>query len=240
MAGQPGAVIEITELSKRYGSKRAVDGVTFTALPGRVTGLLGPNGAGKSSTLRILLGLDAATSGRALVCGRRYRDLERPLRTVGALVDGAGPVPERRAIDHLSWIARSNGISRHRVRDVLGLVGLADAAGKRVKGYSLGMRQRLGIAAALLGEPEVLILDEPVNGLDPDGIRWVRRLLREHAAAGGTALVSSHFMAEMAGTADDVVVIDGGRVVVRGTLDEVTAGHGSLEDAFFALTGRQR
>ena len=172
-------MIEITQLSKRYGSKQAIDGVTFTARPGQVTGLLGPNGAGKSTTLRVLLGLDAATGGRALVGGRRYRDLRRPLRTVGALLDGAGPVPERRAIDHLWWVARSNGLPRRRVRDVLDLTGLADAARQRVKTYSLGMRQRLGIAAALLGEPEVLVLDEPVNGLDPGGIRRVRRLLRD-------------------------------------------------------------
>jgi ABC-2 type transport system ATP-binding protein len=195
------------------------------------------SGAGKSTTLRILLGLDAATSGTALINGKRYRDLRHPLRTVGALLDGAGPVPERRAIDHLTWIAQSNRIPRGRIPEVLDLVGLADAAKSRVKKYSLGMGQRLGIAAALLGSPEILILDEPVNGLDPDGIRWIRRLLRDYAASGRTVLVSSHLMTEMSETADDVVIIDHGRIVTRGPLAEVTAGHASLEDAFFALTG---
>ncbi|PZG03046.1 ABC transporter ATP-binding protein [Nonomuraea aridisoli] len=230
-------MIEVLGLSKHYGGRKAVDDVTFTARPGRVTGFLGPNGAGKSTTLRVLLGLDAPTSGRALVAGRRYRDLAQPLRTVGALLEGAGPVPERRAADHLMWLARSNRIPRRRVREVLDLTGLAEAARRRVKTYSLGMRQRLGIAAALLGEPDVLILDEPVNGLDPDGIRWVRDLLRDHAASGRTVLLSSHFMAETAGIADDVVIVHRGRVVVRGSLAEVTAGHASLEEAFFARTG---
>jgi ABC-2 type transport system ATP-binding protein len=230
-------VIEIKGLSKHYRTKRAVDDITFTAKPGRVTGFLGPNGAGKSSALRILLGLDAATSGQALIRGKRYRDLRYPLRTVGALLDGAGPVPERRAIDHLSWIARSNRVSRERVREVLDLVGLSDAAKQRVKKYSLGMKQRLGIAAALLGEPEILVLDEPVNGLDPDGIRWVRTFLRDYAASGRTVLLSSHLMTEMADTAHDVVIINHGRIVTQGSLAEVTAGHASLETAFFALTG---
>lgn len=232
-------MIEISRLSKRYGGKTAIDDVSFTVRPGRVTGLLGRNGAGKSSTLRILLGLDAPTGGTALIHGKRYRDLRHPLRTVGALLDGAGPLPERRAIDHLAWIARSNRIPRQRVREVLDLVGLGDAARQRVRRYSLGMRQRLGIAAALLGAPEILVLDEPTNGLDPDGIRWIRRLARDHAASGRTVLLSSHLMAEAAATVDDVVIIDRGRVVVQGSLEEVTAGHGSLEAAFFALTGHR-
>ncbi|GAA3026372.1 ABC transporter ATP-binding protein [Streptosporangium longisporum] len=230
-------MIEVVRLSKRYGDKVAVDDVGFTARPGRVTGFLGPNGAGKSSTLRILLGLDAATSGTASINGKRYRDLDRPLRTVGALLDGAGPVPERRAVDHLAWVARSNGIPPRRVGEVLDVVGLADVARQRVRKYSLGMGQRLGIAVALLGDPEILVLDEPANGLDPEGIRWIRTLLRDHAASGRTVLLSSHLMAEMAGTADDVVVIDHGRVVAQGPVAEVTAGHPSLEAAFFALTG---
>jgi ABC-2 type transport system ATP-binding protein len=230
-------MIEISDLTKRYASTTAVDHVTFTARPGRVTGFLGPNGAGKSTTLRILLGLDAATSGSALIGGRRYRDLRLPLWTVGALLDGAGPVPDRRAIDHLTWIAQSNRIGAARVREVLDLVGLAGAARQRVRKYSLGMGRRLGIAAALLGDPEVLVLDEPVNGLDPDGIRWVRRFLREQAAAGRTVLLSSHLMTEMSETADDVVIIDHGRIVGHGTLQDVTGGHASLEDAFFSLTG---
>ncbi|MGW6500408.1 ABC transporter ATP-binding protein, partial [Nonomuraea angiospora] len=223
-------MIEISQLSKRYGTKAAVEEVSFTARPGRVTGFLGPNGAGKSSTLRVLLGLDAASAGTALVNGMRYRDLKHPLRTVGALLDGAGPVPERRGVDHLTWIAQSNRIPRRRVREVLELVGLGEAARRRVKTYSLGMAQRLGMAAALLGEPEILVLDEPVNGLDPEGIRWMRRFLRDYAAAGRTVLLSSHLMTEMSGTADDVVVINRGRVVTHGSLAQVTAGHRSLEE----------
>ncbi|MBB4741185.1 ABC-2 type transport system ATP-binding protein [Actinoplanes octamycinicus] len=227
-------MIEIRDLSKRP----ALDRVGFTARPGRVTGFLGPNGAGKSTTLRLLLGLDRPSGGTALLNGRRYRDLRHPLRTVGALLDGAGPVPERRAVDHLTWIAQSNRIPRRRVGEVLDLAGLTAVARTRVRRYSLGMGQRLGIAAALLGDPAILVLDEPVNGLDPDGIRWVRELLRDSAAAGRTVLVSSHLMAETAETADDLVVIARGRVVAAGPLAEVTAGHRSLEAAFFALTGR--
>ncbi|MER7210020.1 ABC transporter ATP-binding protein [Streptosporangium sp. NPDC000239] len=232
-------MIEVSRLSKRYGAKTAVDDVSFTVRPGTVTGFLGPNGAGKSTTLRVLLGLDHPTSGTALIDGRPYRDLSHPLRKVGALLDGAGPVPERRAIDHLTWIAQSNRIPRSRVREVLDLVGLGDAAKQRVKKYSLGMGQRLGIAAALLGDPEILVLDEPVNGLDPDGIRWVRTFLREFAASGRTVLLSSHLMAEMAETADEAVVIAQGRIVARGSIEEITEGHASLETAFFALTGGQ-
>ncbi len=230
-------MIEISQLTKRYGSRTAVDDVSFTARPGRVTGFLGPNGAGKSSTLRILLGLDAATGGTALINGGRYRDLDRPLRTVGALLDGAGPVPDRRAVDHLTWIAQSNRIPKSRIGEVLELVGLADVAKQRVKKYSLGMGQRLGIAAALLADPDILVLDEPVNGLDPEGIRWVRHFLRDFAAGGRTVLLSSHLMTEMSDTADDLVIINRGRVVAAGSLADVTAGHPSLETAFFALTG---
>lgn len=233
------AMIEVSRLSKRYGRKVAVDDVSFSVRSGRVTGFLGPNGAGKSTTLRMLLGLDYPDSGTALIDGERYRDLRHPLRKVGALLDGAGPVPERRAVDHLTWIAQSNRIPRRRVREVLDLVGLSGAAKQRVKGYSLGMGQRLGLAAALLGDPEILVLDEPVNGLDPDGIRWVRNFLREYAASGRTVLLSSHLMAEMAGTADEAVVIARGRIVAHGSLDDITAGHPSLETAFFALTGDQ-
>ncbi len=230
-------MIEISQLSKHYGSKTAVDDVSFIVRSGQVTGFLGPNGAGKSSTLRILLGLDAATQGTALIDGKLYRDLRYPLRTVGGLLDGAGPVPERRAVDHLTWIAQSNRIPRARVREVLQLVGLEGAAKQRVKKYSLGMGQRLGIAAALLGDPEVLVLDEPTNGLDPEGIRWIRRFLRDYAASGRTVLLSSHIMTEMSYTADDLIIIDHGRIVTHGTLSEITAGHSCLEEAFFALTG---
>jgi ABC-2 type transport system ATP-binding protein len=233
-------VIEFRSLTKRFGQKSAVDDVSFAARPGRVTGLLGPNGAGKSTSLRVLLGLDRATSGTALVDGRLYRDLSQPLRTVGALLDGAGAVPERRGLDHLRWIALSNRIPKTRIPEVLELVGLEAAARQRVGTYSLGMRQRLGIAAALLGDPEVVVFDEPVNGLDPDGIRWVRSFLRDYAAQGRTVLLSSHLMTETADTADDIVVISRGRVVADGTLADVVGGHPSLEAAFFALTGENR
>lgn len=232
-------MIEISDVSKKYGPKTAVDQVTFTARPGRVTGFLGPNGAGKSSTLRILLGLDRATSGTALINGKPYATLAQPLRTVGAMLDGASAVPERRGVDHLRWIAQSNRIPAQRIGEVLETVGLTDAAKIRVKKYSLGMKQRLGLAAALLGEPRILVLDEPVNGLDPEGIRTIRTFLRRYADQGNTVLLSSHLMGETAETVDDIVIINKGRIIADGTLDEITEGHASLEDAFFALTGSQ-
>jgi ABC-2 type transport system ATP-binding protein len=230
----------IEQLVKRHGSRTVLDRIGFEARAGRVTAFLGPNGAGKSSTLRILLGLDRADGGRAVVGGRPYRSLRDPLRTVGSMLDGSGAHRSRTAWDHLAWVARSNRIPGRRVGEVLEQVGLADAGRVRVGRYSLGMGQRLGLAAALLGRPEALVLDEPVNGLDPEGIRWIRGLLRGHADHGGTVLLSSHLMSEVAGIADDLVVISGGRVAAAGTLDEVTAGHPSLEDAFFALTGPEQ
>ncbi len=236
---QAGDMIEVSHLVKRHGPKVAVRDVGFTARAGRVTGFLGPNGAGKSSTLRILLGLDSADSGTALIGGKPYRALRNPLRTVGSLLEGSGAHPSRTARGHLSWVAASNGIPRTRVPEVLDLVGLGDAARKRVGGFSLGMNQRLGLATALLGDPEVLVLDEPVNGLDPHGIRWLRELLRSYAADGRTVLLSSHLMTELASTADDLVVINNGSIVHSGSTAEVTAGHASLEDAFFALTGTE-
>jgi len=232
-------VIEIIGVTKKYGPKTAVDDVSFTARPGRVTGFLGPNGAGKSSTLRILLGLDRPTSGEALIDGKPYATLQEPLRTVGAMIDGASAVPERRGIDHLKWIAQSNRIPNRRIGEVLETVGLTDAARVRVKKYSLGMKQRLGLAAALLGEPRILVLDEPVNGLDPEGIRTVRTFLRRYADQGNTVLLSSHLMSETAETVDDIVIINKARIIATGTLDEITDGHTNLEEAFFALTGTQ-
>ncbi|MEU9833326.1 ATP-binding cassette domain-containing protein [Streptosporangium sp. NPDC048047] len=229
-------MITIDQVSKRRGSKRVLTEVGFEARPGRVTGFLGPNGAGKSSTLRILLGLDRPDAGVALVAGRPFARLRRPLTTVGAVLDGSGAHRSRTGRGHLRWIAASNGLPRARVDEVLDLVGLTEAAGRRVGGYSLGMGRRLALAAALLGDPPVLVLDEPVNGLDPEGIRALRGLLRDRAAAGGTVLLSSHLIGELAETVDDVVVIDRGRVVGLGTLAEVTGAHRSLEDAFFALT----
>jgi ABC-2 type transport system ATP-binding protein len=230
-------MIQITDLSKRYGSTVAVDEVTFTATAGRVTGFLGPNGAGKSSTLRVLLGLDRASSGTALIDGAPYASLRDPLRTVGAMLDGASAIPERRGIDHLRWLAQSNRIPARRVNEVLDTVGLHDAAKVRVRKYSLGMKQRLGLAAALLGEPQVLVLDEPINGLDPSGVHSVRTFLRQYAEQGNTVLLSSHLMGETANTVDDIVIIDKARIVATGTLNDLTAGHTSLEAAFFALTG---
>lgn len=230
-------MLTIDRLTKRHGSRTVISEVTFHALAGRVTGFLGPNGAGKSSTLRILLGLDRPSGGVALVGGRPYRSLHDPLRSVGSMLDGSGAHPARTARDHLAWVARSNGLPRERVAAVLAQVGLESAARTRVGRFSLGMGQRLGIATALLGEPEALVLDEPVNGLDPEGIRWIRGLLRGHADAGGTVLLSSHLMSEVAEIADDLVVIADGRVVTTGTVAEVTRGYATLEDAFFGLTG---
>jgi ABC transporter related protein len=230
-------MIEIIDVTKKYGGRTAVDRVSFTAKAGRVTGFLGPNGAGKSTTLRILLGLDRPASGTALIDGKSYTALAQPLRTVGAMLDGASAIPERRGIDHLRWIAQSNRIPARRIGEVLEQVGLSEAATRRVRKYSLGMRQRLGLAAALLGEPRFLVLDEPVNGLDPEGIRTIRAFLRIYADDGNTVLLSSHLMGETAQTVDDIVIINKGRIIADGALEQIIAGHASLEDAFFALTG---
>jgi len=206
-------MIEVDQLRKRFGPVTAVDGLSFTVRPGRVTGFLGPNGAGKTTTMRIILGLDAATSGTALVGGRRYQAIIRPLRQVGSLLDATAVPGGRTAWFHLLSIAQSNGIGRRRVTEVLRLTGLDTAAGRRLRGFSLGMKQRLGIAAALLGDPPVLMFDEPVNGLDPEGVRWVRELLRSLAAEGRTVFVSSHLMGEMALTADHLIIIGRGRLL---------------------------
>ncbi|GBF74725.1 ABC transporter [Paenibacillus sp. 598K] len=231
------ASIYVHEVTKTYGPTSVVDKVSFTVCPGRVTGFLGPNGAGKSTTLRILLGLDRPTSGTALIEGKPYVEHAQPLRTVGAMIDGASAIPERRAIDHLRWLAQSNRIAKQRIPEVLDMVGLTQAARMRVRAYSLGMKQRLGLAAALLGEPRILVLDEPVNGLDPEGIRSIRRLLRDYARQGNTVLLSSHLMDETAKIADDLVIINKGRIIASGSLAEVTSGYDSLEEAFFGLTG---
>jgi ABC-2 type transport system ATP-binding protein len=215
-------VIEVRGLSKRYGDTVAVDGLTFEVRPGVVTGFLGPNGAGKSTTMRLILGLDRPTGGTATVNGRPYRDLPAPMREVGALLDAKAVHGGRTAHRHLTWLARAGGIRRSRVDEVLGQVGLADAAGRKVRGFSLGMAQRLGLAAALLGDPPTLLLDEPVNGLDPDGIRQVRVLLQDLAAEGRTVLVSSHLMAEMEETAEHVLVIGRGRLIADTSVAEMT------------------
>jgi ABC-2 type transport system ATP-binding protein len=206
-------MIEVHELTKRYGSATAVDRLSFTVRSGQVTGFLGPNGAGKSTTLRLILGLDAPTAGSASVDGRPFRDRRRGLRDVGALLDATAVPAGRSAAAHLVALARGNGLPATRVRAVLEEVGLAEVARRRVGGFSLGMKQRLGIAAALLGDPGVLIFDEPVNGLDPEGIRWVRGLFRGLAAEGRTVLVSSHLMSEMEHTADHLIVIGRGQLI---------------------------
>jgi ABC-2 type transport system ATP-binding protein len=214
-------MIEATGLTKRYGRTLAVDGLSFQVRPGRVTGFLGPNGAGKSTTMRLILGLDAPTGGGVTVNGRSYRELPAPLWEVGALLDARAVHGGRTAHDHLLWLARSNRVPRRRVGEVLELVGLAPVAAHRIRGFSLGMAQRLGIAAALLGDPEVLIFDEPVNGLDTEGIRWVRDLMRRLAAEGRTVLVSSHLMSEMELTADRLLVIGQGRLLADTTMRDL-------------------
>ncbi|MET9085889.1 ABC transporter ATP-binding protein [Streptomyces sp. NPDC004237] len=205
--------IDVHDLTKEYGGRRAVDHLTFTVRPGRVTGFLGPNGAGKSTTLRLVLGLDRPTSGTATVGGRPYPELHEPLRRVGALLDADAAHGSRTGRDHLRALAASNRVPARRVDEVLEETGLAPAARRRVRTYSLGMRQRLGIAAALLGDPEVVLLDEPANGLDPEGIVWIRRLLRRLAAEGRTVLVSSHLMNETASFADHLIVLGRGRLL---------------------------
>jgi len=216
-------VIEVVGVTKRYGSTVAVDNLSFAVPDGRVTGFLGPNGAGKSTTMRLILGLDAPSAGWITVNGRPYRERRFPLHEVGALLEAKAVHPGRSARNHLRWLAESNGIRRSRVDQVLEQVGLSSVARKRSGTFSLGMSQRLGIAAALLGDPDVLLLDEPVNGLDPEGIQWVRRLLRSLAAEGRTVFVSSHLMSEMALTADHLIVIGRGRLIADASVGEVIA-----------------
>ena len=220
-------MIEATHLTKRYGSKLAVSDVSFSLQPGRVTGFLGPNGAGKSTTMRMLMGLDRPTSGGITVMGKPYAEHRNPLNVVGALLDAKGVHPGRTARSHLRALAATHGIGDRRVNEVLAITGLESVANKRVGGFSLGMGQRLGIAAALLGDPEVLVLDEPVNGLDPDGVMWVRSFVRSFAADGRTVLLSSHLMSEMAQTADHVIVLGRGSVIADASMAELIATGGS-------------
>jgi ABC-2 type transport system ATP-binding protein len=229
-------MIEARGLVKRYGSTAAVNDLTFTIRPGLVTGFLGPNGAGKTTTMRLILGLDYPSAGSVTVNGRSYAQLSAPMHQVGALLDAGAAHGGRSARNQLLGLAQTNGIGRRRVDEVLGLVGLA---GKRSKGFSLGMRQRLGIAAALLGDPQILIFDEPVNGLDPEGIRWIRTLMRSLAAEGRTVFVSSHLMSEMEHTADHLLVIGRGRLIADCGMTEFTtrgSGRVPLEQAYFELT----
>jgi ABC-2 type transport system ATP-binding protein len=216
-------MIEVKDLVKRYGETIAVDHLSFTVQPGRITGFLGPNGAGKSTTMRLILGLDRPTSGTALIDGKPYRALPDPLRYVGALLEARAVHPGRTAFNHLLYLAQTQGVPKSRINEVLDLVGLSAVAKKRTKGFSLGMGQRLGIAAALLGNPRLLILDEPVNGLDPEGIVWIRNLMKQLAAEGRTVFVSSHLMNEMAVTADHVVVIGRGRLIADTPMEQFIA-----------------
>jgi ABC-2 type transport system ATP-binding protein len=231
------AMIEVRGLTKRFGARLAVDALSFDVRPGRVTGFLGPNGSGKSTTMRLILGLDHPDAGHATIGGHRYRDLGWPLREVGALLEARAWHPGRTARSHLAALAASNGIGSRRVDEVLGVVGLAEVAGQRAGKFSLGMAQRLGIAAALLGDPPVLLLDEPVNGLDPAGIHWIRDLLRTLAAQGRAVFVSSHLISEMALMAEHVVVIGQGRLLADAPVADLAGRAPSLEDAFLRLTG---
>ncbi|MET7399759.1 ATP-binding cassette domain-containing protein [Dactylosporangium sp. NPDC005572] len=233
-------MIEVREVSKRYGGVQAVDALTFTVQPGQVTGFLGPNGAGKSTTMRMVVGLARPSAGEIRVGGRRYDGIRHPLGHVGALLEADAVHPGRSAFDHLLWLAQSNGIGRTRVRQVLTQLGLDGVARRRVRGFSLGMRQRLGLAAALLGDPPVLLLDEPVNGLDPEGVRWLRHLVRSLAAEGRTVFVSSHLMSEMAITADHLIVIGHGRLLADAPLASFIGDGTSLEDAYLRLQERAR
>jgi ABC-2 type transport system ATP-binding protein len=217
-------MIEARHLTKRYRNTTAVDEVSFVVQPGRVTGFLGPNGAGKSTTMRMVLGLDTPSSGEVRVDGKLYAQLADPLRSVGALLDAKAIVGSRSAANHLKWLADSNGIDRRRVSEVLDTVGLSDVAAKRVGTFSLGMNQRLGIAAALLGDPGTVMFDEPINGLDPDGIVWIRNLMKSLASEGRTVFLSSHLMSEMALTADHLLVIARGRIIADASTDEFVNG----------------
>jgi ABC-2 type transport system ATP-binding protein len=216
-------VIEVEGLTKRFGSTLAVDDLTFSVEPGTVTGFLGPNGAGKSTTMRAILGLVRPTTGRTAILGQQYRELDEPVQRVGALLETFDAHPGRSGRNHLRVLAVAGGIPRSRVEEVLALVDLKEAGRRRVKGYSLGMRQRLGLAAALLGDPEVLVLDEPANGLDPQGIRWLRDFLRSLAGEGRTILISSHVLAEVAQTVDEVVIIHRGKLIRHAAMAEVEA-----------------
>jgi ABC-2 type transport system ATP-binding protein len=238
------ATIEVTGLRKRFGATLALDGMTFQVGPGQMTGFVGPNGAGKSTTMRVILGLDTADAGSALIGGRPYSSLCRPLSHVGSLLDAAALQPSRSARNHLLWLAHSQGLGSKRVDEVIEQAGLGSAAGRRAGGYSLGMRQRLGIAAALLGDPPVLLFDEPFNGMDPEGIAWMRGFLRVLAAQGRAVLVSSHLMSELEDTADHLVVVGRGRVIADSSVaaliaaasaDRVSVRTSALADAMTAL-----
>ncbi len=230
------AAVEVRDLTKTFGRQTAVRGLSFTAPAGTITAFLGPNGSGKTTTLRIALGLVRPSAGEALIGGRPYRELAHPRRSVGAMLESAGFHPGRRARDHLRVIAAASAWPDSRVDEVLRQTGLAEAAGRRVRGFSLGMRQRLGLAAALLGDPGVLLLDEPANGLDPAGIAWLRGLLRGLAADGRTVLIASHVLSEIAQIAGQVVIVSAGQLRFAGPLHEIGETNEALESAFLKLT----
>jgi len=232
-------VVSARRLTKRYGDVLAVDGVDFALFPGTITGFLGPNGAGKTTTLRMLLGLARPTAGEALVFGHRYDELAQPMRRVGALLEAEDFDPGRSGRNHLRALALAIGADRVRVEQMLELVELEASAHRLVRTYSLGMRQRLGLAGALLGDPELLVLDEPANGLDPAGVHWLRGFLRRFAAQGGTVLISSHVLAEVAQTVDQVVILNGGRLIATVRLDELADPRGSLEKLYLELTYKE-
>ena len=230
------AVVSCRELTKHYGDLVAIDGITFSLHPGTVTGFLGPNGAGKTTTLRLLLGLAEPSGGEALIFGRRYRELEQPIRRVGAVLESTDFHPSRSGRDHLRTLALAAELPLSRVEEVLKQVDLGAAADRRVKSYSLGMRQRLGLAASLLGDPELLVLDEPANGLDPAGVHWLRGFLQTLAAQGRTVLISSHLLAEVAQTVDQILIIDRGRLLAGGRLDDIAGNGRTLEEVYLELT----
>lgn len=238
-AGATVPVVDVRGLTKRYGSVVAVDSLSFSLPRGTITGFLGPNGAGKTTTLRMLLGLAQPTAGNALVFGRRYQELEHPARRVGAVLESGDFDPGRSGRNHLRALALATTIPRSRVEELLELVELGAAADRPVKTYSLGMRQRLGLAGALLGDPELLLLDEPANGLDPAGVHWLRGFLRQFADQGSTALISSHVLAEVAQTVDQVLIIDHGRLITSLRLDQLGDSGRSLEDLYLELTAKE-
>ncbi len=231
--------VRVQDLTKRYGDVLAVENVSFRLAAGTITGFLGPNGAGKTTTLRVLLGLARPTAGEALVFGRRYQELEQPASRVGAVLESSDFDPGRSGRNHLRALALATSTSNTRVDELLELVDLQAAAGRLVKTYSLGMRQRLGLAGALLGDPDLLLLDEPANGLDPAGVHWLRGFLRQFAAKGGTVLISSHVLAEVAQTVDQVVIIDRGHLTATVRLDQLADGVRSLEDVYLELTAKE-
>lgn len=230
-------MIEFSKLTRRRGCRAVLDDISFNAPPGEITALVGPNGAGKTTLIRVLTDLERATAGAALIGGRRYRDLPRPLMAVGTVLGGSGALRSRRAVDHLRWVALTHDLPRSRVDEVLDQVGLLPESRRRVGEFSLGMNQRLGIATALLGKPEILVLDEPTNGLDPSGIRWLRELLRMHAAEGGTVLISSHLLRELEDLAHSVALIDQGRLLLNEDTGTVLDRFDDLESAYLAMAG---